>query len=340
MDDGERRDAEQLGWRPDALGGRFRQRTLPLADTADGPCVATLVSAGRPSLWARFFGEAANTDVLYVHGWSDYFFQSHLAEFWRGRGARFFAVDLRGYGRSLRPGQRPGFVASLDEYDEDLAAALAAMGHGPGGHRSGRRLVLLGHSTGGLVLSLWAARHPGRASALILNSPWLELQTREVGRLVLSPFISTVSRLHPNTSIRNTDPGFYVRTVSNRFEGEWELNQEWRPDRSFPIYAAWLQAIVRGHERVAAGLQLPIPVLVLLSARSTFSPVWTEEMRHTDVVLDVDGIAERALDLGEQVTVVRIAGALHDVFLSAGPARERAFRRMRRWLTGYGRPGS
>src|SRR5690606_39929457 len=110
-------------------------------------------------------------DVLYVHGWSDYFFQKRLARFWTARGARFFALDLRKYGRSLRPGQTPGFITDLDEYDADIEAALAARGN-----TAGRRLVLLGHSTGGLILSLWAARHPRQVDALILNSPWLEFQ--------------------------------------------------------------------------------------------------------------------------------------------------------------------
>ncbi len=71
----------------------------------------------------------ADVDVLYVHGWSDYFFQKRLARFWTDRGARFYALDLRKYGRSLRPGQTPGYIADLDTYDEDIAAALG--GDGP-----------------------------------------------------------------------------------------------------------------------------------------------------------------------------------------------------------------
>ncbi|WP_325094307.1 alpha/beta hydrolase [Leucobacter sp. M11] len=333
-----RRAAEDLGWRPDVLGAPFRAKTLPLADDDEGPCVATLVDAGRPPYWAGRFGLAAEIDVLYVHGWSDYFFQTELAEFWRERGARFFALDLRKYGRSLRPGQSPGYITDLGEYDEEIEAALTEMGHGR--HRptpSPRRLVLLGHSTGGLVLSLFAARFPGRTHALILNSPWLELQTREVGRMALSPLISTVGRLNPKTNLKNTDPGFYVQAVSKRFRGEWELNAEWRPDHSFPIYAAWLQAIVRGHERVSRGLDLSLPTLVLLAKRSVFALNWDDSMLSSDIVLDVEGIARRALDLGEQTTVVRVPNAMHDIFLSRLPVRQHAYRHLEHWLRGYRR---
>lgn len=335
---GDAAQPETLGWRPDVLGAPYRSKTLPLRPDDEGPCVATLVAAGNPPLWASRFGPAAGIDVLYVHGWSDYFFQTELAEFWRSRGARFFALDLRKYGRSLRPGQSPGYVTDLAEYDEEIEAALTDMGHGRDARSlSPRRLVLLGHSTGGLVLSLFASRHPGRAHALILNSPWLELQTREVGRMALSPLISTVGRLNPKTNLKNTDPGFYVRAVSKRYAGEWDLNPEWRPDRSFPIFAGWLQAIVRGHDRVAKGLGLTLPTLVLLSDHSVFSWAWDESMQSSDIVLDVEGIARRSLDLGEQTTVVRVPGAMHDIFLSRLPVRQSGYHHLEHWLLGYRR---
>ena len=49
--------------------------------------------------------------VLYLHGFVDYFFQTHLAEFFTDRGFDFYALDLRKYGRSLLPHQTPNFCA-------------------------------------------------------------------------------------------------------------------------------------------------------------------------------------------------------------------------------------
>ena len=151
--------------------------TLPLGSDDEGEVVATLVRH-RPRARARFTwpwerrrGAASGADVLYVHGWSDYFFNPELARFWTDAGARFFALDLRKYGRSLRPGQTPGYITNLADYDADIEAALAAMGHGAmdAVGASARPLILLGHSTGGLTLSLWSARNPGRAAALVLE---------------------------------------------------------------------------------------------------------------------------------------------------------------------------
>ncbi|WP_353808495.1 alpha/beta hydrolase [Agromyces sp. SYSU T00194] len=322
-------------WQPDVLGERYEQLTLPLAEDDEGEVVATLVRHRPRFRWRLTPGAAADCDVLYVHGWSDYFFQTELAEFWADAGARFFALDLRKYGRSLRGGQTPGFVNALAAYDEDIEAALAAMGHPIDGPVSARPLILLGHSTGGLTLALWAARHPGVASALILNSPWLEFQASRIGREAMTPLIDLSARVDPRGGLPNVDLGFYTRAVAEEQGGEWTYDHAWRPDRGFPAPAGWLSAVLAGHARVAAGIDVGAPVLTLLSKRTTIQARWSEEMRSSDSVLVVDEMAERALRLGPSVTVERIDGALHDVFLSRPEVRQDAYARVTRWLRGF-----
>lgn len=337
--------ASASDWIADVLGPGFEQLTLPLAADDEGDVVATLVryvppprEPRRERRW-RWPWEAApapepppaasGADVLYVHGWSDYFFNPEIARFWADAGARFFALDLRKYGRSLREGQTPAYITDLAAYDADIEAALAAMESGD------RPLILMGHSTGGLILSLWAARNHGRADALVLNSPWLEFQLRGIGRQAISPVIEFGARVNPSRPLPNIDRGFYARSIAREFDGEWEYDHRLRPDRGFPIHPAWLTAILAGHAAIDAGIDVGMPVLTLLSARSTFQPRWDDAMLSTDTVLVVDDIARHAIDLGTEVTVVRIDGALHDVFLSRGPARAAAYSAISRWLRGY-----
>ena len=77
-----------------------------------------------------------------------------------------------------------------------------------------------------------------------------------------------------------------------------------------------------------------MPVCMLLSARSVFGLSWTDAMLRADTVLDVDAVARAGLRLGPSVTIERINGALHDVFLSEAKVREEAYQRMDRWLLG------
>ncbi|WAA65375.1 alpha/beta hydrolase [Microbacterium oxydans] len=328
-------------WMPDVLGDEFEQLTLDLGSDDQGPVVATLVRAlpTEPGWWDRVRGERPlldGVDVLYVHGWSDYFFQKRLARFWTSRGARFFALDLRKYGRSLREGQTPGYIADLATYDEDIAAALDAMGRGEGGTHTGRRLVLLGHSTGGLTLSLWASRHPDAADAVILNSPWLEFQFAPA-RAAIAPMVELQARLRPLEAAPQVDLGFYTRAQQEVADPDdpMDVNLEWRPTQTMAVYAGWLHAILSGHKAVAAGLSITAPVCVLLSARFVPPTRWSEDLTSADSVLVVDDIARAALRLGSTVTVERIDGALHDVFLSRHEAREDAYRRLERWVTGW-----
>ena len=328
-------------WIPDVLGDEFEQRTLDLGEDDEGPVVATLVRALPRSQgwWDRMLGRTGlldDVDVLYVHGWSDYFFQKRLARFWTSRGARFFALDLRKYGRSLRDGQTPGYITDLAAYDEDIAAALEAMGRGDEGAASGRRLVLLGHSTGGLTLSLWASRHPDAAHALILNSPWLEFQVASA-RPLITPMAELQARWAPREVAPQVDLGFYTRAQQEVADPDdpVEVNLAWRPAQTMAVHAGWFHAILRGHATVAAGLDIVAPVCVLLSKRSATPTRWSDELTRADSVLVVDDIARAALKLGPSVTVERIDGALHDVFLSRREAREDAYGRLERWVTGW-----
>lgn len=316
-------------WQQDVLGPDYRALTLELADDDEGAVVATLVRHAPPTPEPLRPSRA----VLYLHGWSDYFFQTGLAEFWSGQGVAFYALDLRKYGRSLRPHQTPGYVDDLATYDEDIEAALAQIKQDLG---DPARVMLMGHSTGGLTATLWVDRHPGRVHGLVLNSPWLELQGSSVVRHFSAPAVARLAKLQPKAPLPNVDPGFYARTVRKADGGEWTYQDEWRPTPSFPVRAGWLAAVIAGHARVARGLDITVPVLMMASARSLISPWWNEDMRGADTVLDVESLVRRAVHLGPVVTVVRIAGGLHDLTLSPAPVRARLYAEIARWCAGYG----
>ena len=58
-----------------------------------------------------------------MHGFADYFFQTAPPTTGSRRGYDFYALDLRKYGRSLRPHQTPNFVTDLADYYAELDEA-------------------------------------------------------------------------------------------------------------------------------------------------------------------------------------------------------------------------
>ncbi|WP_426995844.1 alpha/beta hydrolase [Pseudarthrobacter sp. N5] len=349
-----------MKWQTDILGVGFE--SCAFRATADDGVerTATLVRhVPGPGDGAAVFPPPAGRRrvVLFLHGWSDYFFNVELARFWARNGFEFYALDMHNHGRSLRPDTHGGYVADLEDYDAEINKAISIMGVGSDddddggslpGLTAGRPaspdiaaaplLTLMGHSTGGLVAALWVSRHPGAASQLVLDSPWLEMHGNSLVRRAAWSMVEPIARFRPEAILRLPERGFYWRSISSSAEGEWALDDTYRPPMAFPVRAGWLSAVLAGHSKVARGLRIDIPILVLLSGASANGPFWTEAMRRTDAVLDVNIIALRALTLGRTVTLERIDGALHDVFLSAPAVRTDAYARLSRWIRGYAGP--
>lgn len=309
----------------DILGEPWIVETIPFDDDFEGEVVASLVSRR---------GDAPTEHaVLHVHGFSDYFFHTEFGEWWLERDHDVYGLDLRKYGRSIRPHQSATYVADLDEYFADLDAAWERItvrdGH--------TRVVLSGHSTGGLVVALWAdARQPAELAGLLLNSPWLDLQGPPALRTpVASVLIDQVGRRRPMLELSREVSGNYARSLHREHEGEWDFDLAWKPLGSFPVRFGWLRAIRQGHARVQAGLSVPAPVLVLSSDRSSAPPSMTEDVFSTDIVLDVRQIRRWASAVGRHVTYVAVPGAVHDVVLSRPEPRAKAYEEIRLWLDAY-----
>ncbi|VXB27233.1 Lysophospholipase [Arthrobacter sp. 9V] len=272
--------------------------------------------------------------ILFLHGWSDYFFNTELASFWAEQGYDFYALDMHNHGRSLQADMPGGYVANLTDYDAEIEKAIDIIHDDRAASPKGS-LTLMGHSTGGLVAALWASRHPDDVQHLILDSPWLEMHGSSLVRRAAQAMVSPIAKLRPETVLRLPERGFYFRSISSTAEGEWTLDENYRPPLAFPVRAGWLSAVFAGHSQVARGLKLEMPVLVLTSTTSANGMVWQESMRRSDAVLDVGVIALRAMALGRTVTLERIDGALHDVFLSAPAVRKDAYARLARWVNGF-----
>ena len=315
---------EQTSWTPDVLPG-FEQTTLTGLTAADGPAQAVLVRRRCSSTGAKA--------VLYVHGYVDYFFQTHLADFYNQAGLHFYALDLRRHGRALRGHQLPNYTSDIDEYLQDVDAAVHVL-------RAAEDidwLLLNGHSTGGLVAALYAHRGPLRSavSAVFLNSPFLDMNLPSWQERLLEPLVAALGKWFPRMKIPVVSM-VYGQSLLADHHGEWRYNTEWKPIAGFPIFAGWFRSIHRAHAEVAQGLAIQRPVLVMFARRSSWPKLWTADAMRTDVVLDVADIARLAPGLGPQVTLVSIEDGMHDLVLSQPRVRARVFAELKAWLVAIG----
>ena len=286
-------------WQPDRLLPGFESLELAFPRDYDGEVVATLVRL--PG------GEAPRGAVLYVHGYNDYFFQAHMARRFAAEGYAFYALDLRKHGRSLRAGQHPNFCKDVSEYYADLTRAIEEIG---------APVLLAGHSTGGLVCSLYA--HEGARkediAGLWLNSPFFEWRIHDWKRPQLH-MAAAMGRFSPFTRSPEALRGGYTDSL---LAAGWTFDTALKPLEAFPVYLGWIAAICSAHAKVHRGLSIQCPVLCMHSDES-------------DVVLDWRHMARYARALGPDVSVLQFPGGLHDLVLSRPEIREEVFRQLFAW---------
>ena len=289
-----------MAWQPDKLLPGFESLQLESPDDYDGRVVATLVRLPAP--------EAPRGAVLFVHGFIDYFFQRHMAERFAAEGYAFCALDLRKHGRSLLAHQHPCFCKDIGEYFPDIDAALREIG---------APVLLAGHSTGGLVVSLYKKNGKARdqVRALWLNSPFFDWRGDRLSQL---KFASFLGQFFPFMNNPKAVLPAYVKSLHKNWEGEWDFDLTLKPLMGFPAYFGWVRAIFAAHAQVHAGLALDCPVLSMHSDEA-------------DIVLDWRQVARWSRTLGNEVSVLAFPGGLHDLVLSRAEIRNDVFSQLFAW---------
>jgi len=302
----------------DVLGKGFKSMVIHHPDDYEGKVRSVVVFRPAP--------QKSEKAVLYVHGYIDYFFQTELADHFNEWGFNFYAVDLRKYGRSLMPHQKPNFTREMKEYFPDLDTAIAKI------KADGNTdTLLMGHSTGGLLLPLYIANRKDHfIKAMLLNSPFFELNIPNLLRRILA----LPMWLGKNFENLSTDflPQHYPKSLHKDYEGEWDFNTAWKPINNFPFYFTWMRAIRLAQIELQAGLNIQLPILVMHSDKSYKSRKWSELVKEQDAVLDVVHIAKFANVLGNNVTKVEVKGAIHDMVLSKPEVRKVVYEKMYDWL--------
>ena len=143
-----------------------------------------------------------------------------------------------------------------------------------------------------------------------------------------------IGRLKPRTIVGKFSEE-YGRANHVSTGGPWDYDLTWKPPAGFQVLAGWLRAVREGQAELARGLQLRCPVFVACSTKSANAAKSPEQVRTADIILNVDHIALRSARLGGCVLLVRIDNGIHDLSLSAEPARTEFFAELMMWQRTY-----
>lgn len=306
-------------WTPDVLGNGFQMCYVSQGKDYSGQVRCTIIRKKTEQDTAK--------GVLYIHGFSDYFFQEEMANRFVEQGYNFYAVDLRKYGRSLMPEQKMFQVKDMKEYFPDIQAGIDMM------KADGNSdIVLLGHSTGGLSTSLYMQCMPDPAiKVLVLNSPFLAWNLSKPMVNLGIPLLKAFAGLFPNMKVKGDRSTNYASTLAKHLGGEWSYNTTWKPDVMPDVDAAWVRAIDNGQKQLQHG-GINVPILLLHSDKSAYQGDTVERFRTSDAVLNVDSIAKAGRLLGADVEEAIIKDGLHDLVLSRKNVRDEVFNTIFRWL--------
>lgn len=298
----------------------FSTQKLALNTDFEGKVEATLIERKSKS--------KSKKAILYIHGFVDYFFQNHMADWANGEGYNFFALDLRKHGRSILPHQKPNMTRDLREYFEEIDIAIDII------KKNNDFLVLMGHSTGGLTSSLYAHtnRDKKRIDGLILNSPFFDFNKPSSFKKNVLPIVAKFGLRFPSLPSPEGLKSGYVKSIHSKYNGEWNFDFNYKPLLGFKINFGWIAAIYYAQKRLQQGLKIDCPVLVMFSSSSVPPGNYHKKMHEADSVLEVADIEKYANGIGSNVKKVVIEDGVHDLLLSKPEVRSNTFKVMTNFI--------
>ena len=262
------------------------------------------------------FGPEGPPDLVFLHatGFNALAYRSLLEPL--GQRFRIIALDQRGHGRSQLPAE-PAALRSWDDYVRDfLTVAEPLWGQAP-------PPVIAGHSMGGAVAAMAAARRPGLADRLVLFDPVMPPDGLRLRLLPLVPQARRIARIPIAAAAQRRRDRFPSRAAAqDSYRGRgafatWQgafLNDYVEDgfkdtdagDVALSCAPGWEAATFAGvRGGVAAALKaIACPVEILLAARGSAVRIDAEHLRQLKPDLRVETVSGTSHFLPMEVPTV------------------------------------
>ncbi|MDP3939450.1 MAG: lysophospholipase [Deltaproteobacteria bacterium] len=249
----------------------------------------------------------ARRAMVVVHGLGEHSGRyQNIVDHFTPRGFAVYGFDQRGFGKSA--GTR-AFTASFDDFLDDLDSFVDVVR----ARRPGEKIVVVGHSMGGLIVLRWAAFRAPRVAALVSSGAAL-VPGASVSRMKIAA-ARILSRISPKLSMPNeVNPAdlSHDQAVVKAYEQDPLVIRKITARLGFEIIRSM------GETLSAAG-RVQIPILLLHGADDAL----------------VDSTGTRKFFETTQAPDKRLhlyPGFLHEIFNENG--KEKVFQDMEAWLSG------
>lgn len=252
-----------------------------------------------------WFPENIRRVMVVAHGLGEHSGRyGNLVEYFVPRGYAVFSADHRGHGRSS--GIR-GHVDSFLHYREDLHAFIQKVKKETGIEK----VILVGHSMGGLVSISYGLRYPEDLACLVISSPGL--RTHKAPPRIKAELAKVLAHVAPTLLLNNElDPTHVSRDpeVVKAYVEDPLVH-----DRVSPRF--FVEFLREGARVVREAPWLSVPLLLLQAG--------------DDRLVSVDASKEFFAQVGSKKKDLRIyEGHYHEIFND--PDREQVFSNMEAWL--------
>lgn len=261
--------------------------------------------------YARFTNPDAGALLLFVHGFGEHCGRyDHVNRWFLERGYECAAFDYRGHGRSQG---RRAYVDRFRQYLDDLDAFVNAMM--ARSDDSSRKVYLVGHSFGGLLVASYVLEQPEGIDGIVLSSPGFGFKVKvSAAKAALAKVMSTVyPTLELPTGIPvedlSTDP-----SVGKAYEADPLVNKV-ATARWYTEALAQQQVILRHADRIQ------LPVLLLQAGEDRLVDGYVSQN-----FLAAVGSADKELKWYD--------GMYHEIFNEV--RRDEVLDDMQTWLTQHG----
>lgn len=268
-----------------------------------------LTSADASRLFVRRFEvEDARGEVLLVHGFGEHSGRyGSITEYLNARHYNVSSYDHRGHGRSEG---LPGHIEHFSDYEVDLDAVISWVR----GFALDRRLFLIGHSMGGLVVLRYLATRNEHLAGALISAPLIGVASPVPAYKLLVARLS--AKVIPRLRLDNgVDPAMLSRdpAVGRAYVADPLVNRR--------VSARWFFEATKAMEEVARyAARIKLPLLVMQGTQDHIASVEATERLFAQI-----GSADKELVLYPE--------NYHELFNE--PEKREIYERVTEWLNNH-----